>query len=150
MVTLFFCNTYLCRDHLAEEGIKAYVIYYASYAWYVLHTSKYVKKKTMTTRVVLALACVKKEAMPKRWRATGAKQTKQTNPPQNTRRGEIQTSHLLPSPSYSLPPSRNSDPGSHSRLLSPSTHYGSCHAFFIARIFQLFPRRLASNFCEHY
>ena len=28
----------------------------------------------------------------------------------------------------SLPPSRNSDPGSHSRLLSPPTHYGSCRA----------------------
>ena len=29
----------------------------------------------------------------------------------------------------SLPPSRNSDPGSHSRLFSPPTHYGSCLAF---------------------
>ena len=28
-------------------------------------------------------------------------------------------SHLLSSPFYSLPPSRNSDPGSHSRLFSP-------------------------------
>ena len=32
--------------------------------------------------------------------------------------------------SFSLPPCRNSDPGSHSRLFSPSTHYGSCLAFF--------------------
>ena len=31
---------------------------------------------------------------------------------------------------FSLPPSRNSDPGSHSRLFSPPTHYGSCLAFF--------------------
>ena len=38
-------------------------------------------------------------------------------------------SHLLSSPFYSLPPSRNSDPGSHSRLLSPPAHYGSCLAF---------------------
>ena len=28
-----------------------------------------------------------------------------------------------------LPPSRNSDPGSHSRLFYPPTHYGSCLAF---------------------
>ena len=33
-------------------------------------------------------------------------------------------------PFCSLPPSRNSDPGSHSRLFSPPTHYGSCLAFF--------------------
>ena len=39
---------------------------------------------------------------------------------------------------FSLPPSRNSDPGSHSRLFSPPTHYGSCLACFIARRFQLF------------
>ena len=32
--------------------------------------------------------------------------------------------------SFSLPPCRNSDPGSHSRLFSPPTHYGSCLAFF--------------------
>ena len=38
-------------------------------------------------------------------------------------------SHLLSSPFYSLPPSRNSDPGSHNRLFSPPTHYGSCLAF---------------------
>ena len=38
-------------------------------------------------------------------------------------------SHLLSSPFYSLPPSRNSDPGSHSRLFSPPTHYGSCLGF---------------------
>ena len=30
---------------------------------------------------------------------------------------------------FSLPPSRNSDRGSHSRLFSPPTHYGSCRAF---------------------
>ena len=41
-------------------------------------------------------------------------------------------------PSFSLPlPSRNSDPGSHSRLFSPLTHYGPCLAFFFARC-QLF------------
>ena len=39
---------------------------------------------------------------------------------------------------FSLPPSRNSDPGSHSRLFVPHTHCGSCLAFFIARRFQLF------------
>ena len=38
----------------------------------------------------------------------------------------------------SLPPSRDSDPGSRSRLFSPRTHYGSCLAFVIARRFQLF------------
>ena len=37
-------------------------------------------------------------------------------------------SHLLFSPFYSLPPSRNSDPGSHGRLFSPPPHYGSCLA----------------------
>ena len=30
----------------------------------------------------------------------------------------------------SLPPSRNSDPGSHSKLSSPPTHYGLCLPFF--------------------
>ena len=39
---------------------------------------------------------------------------------------------------FSLPPSCNSDPGSHSRLFSPPTHYGSCLAFFFARRFHLF------------
>ena len=29
---------------------------------------------------------------------------------------------------FSLPASRNSDPGSHSRLFSPPTNYGSCLA----------------------
>ena len=29
--------------------------------------------------------------------------------------------------------SRNSDPGSHSRLFSPPTHYGSCLVFFFSR-----------------
>ena len=40
----------------------------------------------------------------------------------------------------SLPPSRNSDSGSHinSRLFSLPPHYGSCLAIFIARRFQLF------------
>ena len=33
-------------------------------------------------------------------------------------------------PFCSLPPSRNSDAGSHSRLFPPPTHYGSCLAFF--------------------
>ena len=55
-------------------------------------------------------------------------------------------SHLLSSPFCSLPPSRNSDPGSHSRLFSPPTHYGSCLAFLSREDFSsLFPRRLASN-----
>ena len=54
-------------------------------------------------------------------------------------------SHFLPSPFFSLPPRRNPDPGSRSRFFSPSTHYGSCFAFFFARRFQLSPRRLASN-----
>ena len=40
-------------------------------------------------------------------------------------------SHLLCSPFYSLPPSRNSDPGSHNRLFSPPTHYGSCLAYLV-------------------
>ena len=35
---------------------------------------------------------------------------------------------------FCLPPSRNSDPGSHSRLFSPPTHYGSCLAFFSRKI----------------
>ena len=41
------------------------------------------------------------------------------------------SSHLLSWPFCILPPSRNSDPGSHSRLFFPptSTHYGSCLAF---------------------
>ena len=30
---------------------------------------------------------------------------------------------------FSLPPGRSSDPGSHSRLFSPPTHYGPCLAF---------------------
>ena len=33
---------------------------------------------------------------------------------------------------FSPPPSRSSDPGSHSRLLSPRSHCGSCLALFIA------------------
>ena len=45
---------------------------------------------------------------------------------------------------FSLPPSRNSDPGSHSRLFSPPTHYGSCLAFLSWEDFSsFFPRRLA-------
>ena len=58
-------------------------------------------------------------------------------------------SHLLSSPFYSLPPSRNSDPGSHtihSRLFFPPTHCGSCHPFLSREDFvSFFPRRLASN-----
>ena len=47
---------------------------------------------------------------------------------------------------FSLPPSRNSDPGSHSRLFSPPLHYGSCLAFLSREDFSsFFPRRLASN-----
>ena len=48
---------------------------------------------------------------------------------------------------FSLPPGRNSDPGSHSRLFSPPTHhYGSCLAFLSREYFSsFFPRRLASN-----
>ena len=49
---------------------------------------------------------------------------------------------------FSLPPinSRNSDPGSHSRLFSPPTQYGSCLAFLSRQDFSsFFPRRLASN-----
>ena len=47
---------------------------------------------------------------------------------------------------FSLPPSRNSDPGSHSRLFSPLTHYGSCLAFLSREDFSpFFPRRLAST-----
>ena len=44
----------------------------------------------------------------------------------------------------SLPPSRNSDPGSHRRLFSPPPHCGSCLAF-LSREKLSFPRRLASN-----
>ena len=47
---------------------------------------------------------------------------------------------------FSLPPCRNSDPGSHSRLFSPPTHNGSCLAFLSREDFSsFFPRRLASN-----
>ena len=36
---------------------------------------------------------------------------------------------------FSLPPSGNSGPGSHTRLFSPPRpHYGSCLVFFVARI----------------
>ena len=46
-------------------------------------------------------------------------------------------------PSYC---SRNSDPGSHSRLFSTPPHYGSCLAFLSREDFSsFFPRRLASN-----
>ena len=48
---------------------------------------------------------------------------------------------------FSLPPinSRNSDPGSHTRLFSPS-HNASCLAFFSQEDFSsFFPRRFASN-----
>ena len=47
---------------------------------------------------------------------------------------------------FSIPPSRTSDPGSHSRLFSLPTHYGSCLAFLSREDFSSFsPRRLASN-----
>ena len=36
---------------------------------------------------------------------------------------------------FSLPPSRNSDPGSHSRLFSPRPHDGSCVAFLSREYF---------------
>ena len=39
---------------------------------------------------------------------------------------------------FPLPPSRNSDPGSHSRLFSPSTHYGLCLAFLSREYFRSF------------
>ena len=49
----------------------------------------------------------------------------------------------------SLPPSRKSDPWSHSRLFSPPTHCISCLAFFSREYFSsFFPRRLASNHCR--
>ena len=52
--------------------------------------------------------------------------------------------HLRPSFS-SLPPSRNSDPGSQSRPFSPPHHYGKCLAFLSRQDFScFFPRRLAS------
>ena len=60
-------------------------------------------------------------------------------------------SSLLYSPFFflSLPPGRNSAPGSHSRLFLPPTHYGSCLAFLSREDFSsFFPRRLASN-CAH-
>ena len=44
---------------------------------------------------------------------------------------------LLSSPFCSLPPSRNSDPGSHSSLFPP-THYGSCLAFLSQENFSPF------------
>ena len=50
-------------------------------------------------------------------------------------------SSLLYSPFFflSLPPGRNSAPGSHSRLFPPHPHYGSfVPCIFIARTFQLF------------
>ena len=47
---------------------------------------------------------------------------------------------------FSLPPSRNSDPGSQSRLFSPPPHYGSCLAFLTREgLNTFFPRPLASN-----
>ena len=39
---------------------------------------------------------------------------------------------------FSLPPSRNSDPGSHNRLFSPHTHYGPCLAFLSREDFSSF------------
>ena len=50
------------------------------------------------------------------------------------------------SPFYSLHPSRNSDPGSHSRLFSPPTQNDSCLALLSREDFSsFFPRRLASD-----
>ena len=47
---------------------------------------------------------------------------------------------------FSLPSSRNSDPGSHGRLFSPPPHYGMRHAFLSRQDFSsFFTRRLASN-----
>ena len=47
---------------------------------------------------------------------------------------------------FSLPPSRNSDPGSHSGLFPPPTPYGSCLAFLSREDFSyFFHRQLASN-----
>ena len=47
--------------------------------------------------------------------------------------------------------SRNSDPGSHRRLFSPPTHYGSCLAFLSQDDFSsFFHRRLASNYTWYY
>ena len=51
------------------------------------------------------------------------------------------SSHLLSSPFFfCLPPSRNSDPGSHinSRLFFPPLHYGSCLAFLSREDFSSF------------
>ena len=49
-------------------------------------------------------------------------------------------------PFCSLPPSRNSDAGSHSRLFPPPTYCGSSLAFLSREDFSsFFPRRLASN-----
>ena len=55
--------------------------------------------------------------------------------------------HLLSSPFFSSPlPSRNSDQGSHRRLFSPPTHYGSRLAFLSREGFSsFFLRRLALN-----
>ena len=47
------------------------------------------------------------------------------------------TSNYYICPSFSLPPSRSSHTGLHSRLCSPPSHNGSCLAFFTARRFQL-------------
>ena len=52
--------------------------------------------------------------------------------------------------SLSLPLIRNTDPGSHSRLLSSRTHYGSCLAFLSRDDFGSFlPRRLARTGYTH-
>ena len=49
---------------------------------------------------------------------------------------------------FALPPSRNSDPGSHSRLFSPPTHYGSRLAFFFReKIFALLPSSTRVELC---
>ena len=49
------------------------------------------------------------------------------------------SSHLF----FSLPPSRSSDPGSHSSALLPLSHCGSCPAFLYREDFSsFFPRRM--------
>ena len=59
-------------------------------------------------------------------------------------------SHLLSSPFCSLSLLRSSDPGLHSRLFPPPTHYVWCLAFLSRDDFSSFlPRRLASNCAYH-
>ena len=53
----------------------------------------------------------------------------------STRTFTFSSYDLLTPPFFSLPPGRNSDPGSHSRLFFPPTHYGSCLAFLSREYF---------------